>query len=624
MYIKEIKKNNTPNGKVFLQYQLSETYRIEKKVKQRVIIYLGYNQLLETKQNRGIVAKLMESKIRNQPLLSDELLNISSELHQLAEHYYSRFLQKIQKENEENEGSEGNATQAEEDNIEYEEVDFKSTHVFDCREIGAEWMCYEMLKRLGLKEFLQHKGWTNKQIDHALISIISRAVSAYSEHKTESWLESNSGLMELFSDGLRKVSRHDLYRSADSLYNLKSDLEEFFYKRMTTLFDLDDSIFIYDLTNTYFEGRKIYSKIAKYGRSKEKRYDCKQVVLAAVINKDGFLKHSNIYSGNMSEPQTLIDIISKMSENNVPVDKQRLIVIYAGIATEENLKTLRTEGYLYVCVSRSKPLKSYTTDTGNTIKIKDKRENEIQLKYMETKDSPDRWVYVKSNAKTKKEDSMLFKSIEKFELELESVRMGIIKKGGTKKADKVWERIGRIKERNRSTHKYYDIKVDTNDGIVTNFEYSRKEIQSEDKQSGEYYLRTNYTKASESEIWDIYNTIREVESTFRCLKTDLHLRPVHHQEDRYCEAHLHLGLLSYQIVAPIRYMLKEAGITDGWKNIVRKMNTQKVVSVSVRNKEKNDVVIRTCSRPTQEVLEFYRALKMSSMPFRTKKFVVTH
>ena len=618
MYIKEIKKNNTPNGKVFLQYQLSETYRIAKKVKQRVILYLGYHELLAPKQNRAIVAKLLESKIRNEQTLSDDFVKAPAEFHQLAEQYYLRFLQKKQKENEEK------APVAVEDNTVYEAVDLKTTQVFDCREIGAEWMSYQMLGRLGLNDFLQRKGWSANQIDNALASIISRAVFPYSEHKTESWLESNSGLLELFDKKTGTLSRHDLYRSSDNLYDLKSELEEFFYNKMTTLFDLDDSILIYDLTNTYFEGRKVNSKIAKFGRSKEKRYDCKQVVLAAVINKDGFLKHGNIYSGNMSDPQTLIDIIGKMRDNGISRDKQHLIVIDAGIATEANLEMLRAEGYLYVCVSRSKPEKDYTTDTANAVKIKDNRGNEIQLKYMDTPDSQDRWIYVKSSAKTRKEDSMLFRAIENFELEMESVRSGISKKGGTKKADKVWERIGRIKERNKSVHKYYDIKVEAKDSIAVKVEYIRKEIQTEEKQSGEYYLRTNYSLASESEIWDIYNTIREVESTFRCLKTDLQLRPVYHQEDRYCEAHLHLGLLAYQIVAPIRYMLKEAGINDGWKNIVRLMNTQKVVSVTIKNKEKNDIIMRTCSRPTHEVLEIYQALRMSSMPFKTKKYVVTH
>ncbi len=562
MYIKEIKKKNTPNGKVFKQYQLAETYRIGKKVKQNLILYLGYNKFLENKQNRDIVAKLLENKIKNEQILSDDFLNASSELQHLAEHYYKKYVQKKLDE----EKTEKKVIKK--DSTEYHEVDLDSLGIFNCREIGAEWMCYQMLARFGLKEFLQHKGWSEKEIDKGIISIISRAVVRYSEHKTESWLSSNSGLLELFGKRIDSISRYELYSSAADLYGLKDDLEAFFFNKANALFQLQDSILIYDLTNTYFEGRKLYSKLAKYGHNKEKRFDCKQVVLAAVVNSSGFLKHSNIYSGNMSDPETLKDIIFKMKGERESIfkEKQQMIVMDAGIATEDNLEMLRKEGFLYVVVSRSKPKKGYSVDTTDTVKVTDKKGEEIELKFMDTAGSLDRWVYVKSKAKTMKEDSMLLKAIENFE----------------------------------------------------------KELKPDSKQRGEYFLRTNYPFSSEVEVWEVYNTIREVESTFRCLKTDLHLRPVFHQQDGNCEAHLHLGLLSYQIVSAIRYMLKEAGIHYGWDNIVRIMNTQKAVSVRVKDKENNDILVRKCSRPEQEVLEIYRTLKMSSMPFVARKFVVSH
>jgi hypothetical protein len=617
MYIREVKKNNTPNGKVFLQYQLSETYRVEGTVKQKAILYLGYHNLLENKDNRKIVAKLLEDKIRNEQTLSEVFDNIPEELQQLADEYYRKFLQKIESE-------EAGPLPEPEDKAIYDEVDISSTQVFDCREIGAEWMSYQMLERIGLREFLSRKGWAEKKINYALISIISRAVAAYSEHKTEGWLELNSGLTELFDKNIGPVSRHNLYKSADNLYGIKDELEEYLYNRMINLFELKDSIIIYDLTNTYFEGRKVNSKIAKYGRSKEKRTDCKQVVLAAVVNEHGFLKHSRVYEGNMSDPETLIEIIGNMKKKDSELEKQPIIVIDAGIATEENLGMLRREGYLYVCVSRSKPKKDFVIDVENTVNITDRRGSEIKLKYVESNDSIDRWLYVKSAAKAQKEDSMLEQALERFEQEMKSVSEGISKKGGTKKAEKVWERIGRIKERNRSAHKYYEITVETKDGTAVKVTCQKKEIEHEDKQSGEYYLRTNYIVEKEEQIWQIYNTIREVESAFRCLKSDLKLRPVHHQKDKYTEAHLHLGLLAYQIVAPIRYMLKSKGINYDWQNIVRIMNTQKVVSVSQNGRNKTEIIVRKCSRPNRQVLEFYQALSMSSMPFGIKKYVVYH
>jgi hypothetical protein len=393
---------------------------------------------------------------------------------------------------------------------------------------------------------------------------------------------------------------------------------------MTTLFDIDDTILIYDLTNTHFEGQKNDSKKAKFGRNKQKRNDCKQVVLGAVINKSGFLKHSEIYEGNMADPVTLIDIIKKMGNSNTSAEKQPLIVMDAGIATDSNLELLRSKGFRYVAVSRSKPHLDVETDFSDATIVTDKQGSEIKLKSIKIEASKDSIVHVLSQRKALKEDSMCKRAMENFELEMASVIDGIKKKGGTKKIEKVWERIGRIKERNKKIHNYYEIKVEEKDGIAIQIELIKKEPKPLKSGNGEYFLRTNYTMVTEAEIWDIYNTIRKVESTFRCLKSDLRLRPIHHQKDSNTDAHLHLGLIAYQIVSAIQFMLKDANINYDWQNIVRIMNSQKAVKVTIKNNKKHDIILRNCSRPIQEALEIYKALNMSSMPFTTKKYVVPH
>ena len=72
----------------------------------------------------------------------------------------------------------------------------------------------------------------------------------------------------------------------------------------------------------------------------------------------------------------------------------------------------------------------------------------------------------------------------------------------------------------------------------------------------------------EDEIWQIYNTLTEIEATFRVLKTDLHLRPIYHQKDKSSDAHIFLGILAYTLVNTIRYQLKQKDINYDWKNIV--------------------------------------------------------
>ena len=138
----------------------------------------------------------------------------------------------------------------------------------------------------------------------------------------------------------------------------------------------------------------------------------------------------------------------------------------------------------------------------------------------------------KREIKKKKEPSRLARSEKKFDEKLKAIEQGINKKGGTKKINKVWERIGRAKESCKKAHSNYDIQVKQEKGNAVQISWSKKDSLLNNR-SGVYFIRTNLEGMSDENIWDIYNTIRQVESTFRCLKTDLRIRPVFHQKDKY-------------------------------------------------------------------------------------------
>ncbi len=159
-------------------------------------------------------------------------------------------------------------------------------------------------------------------------------------------------------------------------------------------------------------------------------------------------------------------------------------------------------------------------------------------------------------------------------------------------------------------------------GIVTQIKWI-KISDKKRKQSGVYFIRTNVKDKSEKQIWDIYNTIREVESTFRCLKTDLRIRPIYHQRDEMSVAHIHLGLMAYQLVAAIQYQLKSKGINLDWTNIVRIMNTQKMNTIKMLTKTK-ELQIRKLSIPETAVKDIYDVLQITAFPKSTRKRVVYH
>jgi len=493
----------------------------------------------------------------------------------------------------------------------------------DGREVGAEWLCKQAFDQLRIGNFLQQKGWDENAIALAATDIITRAVYPASELKTVSYIKENSAICEITGFERDKVTKDKLYGISHKLYKLKEALEQHLSKRTNELFDLEDKIILYDLTNTYFEGQMQGCKKAKFGRSKEKRSDARIIVLAVVVNREGFLKYSHIFEGNIADCKTLKDIVEALSRHTSCTGRKPIVVMDAGIATDENMAMLKNKGYDYLCVSRSSLKEYYADTTARPVQITDKKDQPIELLKVSTDNSTDQYLWVRSQAKSMKEKSMNGLLSQRFEEGIQNIQAGIVGKGGTKKLSKVYERVGRLKQKYPSVHTYYDITVcDDGKGTATSISCKHKTGEDTDKQAGIYFLRTSLMELDEHTFWSIYNAIREIEYTFRVLKTDLNLRPVYHKTDEASMAHLHLGLLAYWLVATIRYQLKQQGINSDWREIVRKMNTQKCVTTTVENINQQTISIRQCTEPTKEVKEIYDKLKYKYQPFVQKKSVV--
>lgn len=493
------------------------------------------------------------------------------------------------------------------------------------REIGAEWIGKQVWDQLKLSSFLSSLGWREDSIQLAATQVISRAVYPASELKTSRWIEDNSAICDLTDYNPESINKDKLYRSALKLYSIKDELEEHLSKRTNELFNLDDKIILYDLTNTYFEGRKVDSKIAAFGKSKEKRKDAKLVVLAMVINLEGFIKYTAIHEGNMTDSKTLKQMITKLHKHTLPSHKPT-VVLDAGIATEENLKMIKEQGYHYVCVTRTK-LKDFehAKENGQVVHTT-KSKQEIKLQAVTLSEQTDYFLEVNSPAKALKEQSMKTSFEKRFEEELEKVAIAVTKKSGVKRIDKVYERIGRAKEKYPFVGRLYDIEVieDKQKRIATEIHWKKNKNKDEQKQStiGHYFLRTDLDVKDEKSLWDIYNTIREIESSFRCLKTDLDLRPIYHQKDDSTMAHLHLGILAYWLVNTVRHQLKAKNIKHSWSEIVRIGNTQKIVETIGQNTYNKYIQIKRCTDPNEGLKKIYDALCIKHHPYTKRKSVV--
>ena len=492
------------------------------------------------------------------------------------------------------------------------------------REIGAEWICYNAWQELGIDKVLLDNGFSQSEVQLAQTQIISRAVYPGSELATSKWIKENSAITEITGFDLVKINKDRLYKSALKLNSVQKQLEQHLSLRTNELFDIQDKIVLYDLTNTYFEGEKRNSSLAKFGRSKEKRSDCRLVVLALVVNIYGFIKHSSIHEGNFSDSQGLDKVIQSLDQTTGSL--KPLIVLDAGIATKKNLALIRSKGYHYLCVSRTK-LKNYKFDTDRLVThLETKSKKKVVLKKILSPDNTDYCLEIKSEMKAVKERGMQSQFEARFEAELENIKTSIHKKGGVKLADKVNQRIGRAKQKYPSAQGRYHIELnyDKDHKTVVAMKWSlngQKEKQANDN-LGTYFIRTSMDMKDEIIVWNVYNTIREIESTFRTLKSDLDLRPIYHKKDESTIAHLNLGLLAYWLVNTIRCQLKSHGINHCWTEIVRIGNTQKIITTTGYNKAENEIKVRKCSEPEQKLKSLHQALGIKNRPFTKLKSVV--
>lgn len=492
------------------------------------------------------------------------------------------------------------------------------------REIGAEWMCYNTWQTLGIDKILEENEFTESEVKLSQTQVISRAVYPASELATATWIRENSAITEITGYDVEKINKDKLYRNALKLNQIKEQLEQHLSIKTNELFDIKDRIMLYDLTNTYFEGEKRNSKLAKFGRSKEKRKDCRLIVLALVVNIYGFIKHSSIHEGNFSDSKDL-DKVIKALDKSTGIQKP-IIVIDAGIATKKNLDLIQKKNYNYLCVSRQK-IKEAIYDTSRLVTLLQTKSNqEIILKKIIDTRSTDFIVEIQSHKKAQKEQAMKTQFETRYEEELTKIKTSLIKKGGVKTTDKVNQRIGRAKQKYPSIQNRYNLKIelDHHQKIAKDLHWSKKAQQEKEANEnlGKYFIRTNLDMKDEVIVWNVYNTIREIESTFRTLKTDLDLRPIYHKKDESTIAHLNLGLLSYWLVNTIRCQLKSQGIRSTWTEIVRIGNTHKVITTSGYNKAEQEITVRKCSEPEQKLKNIYLALNIKNKPFTKLKSVV--
>lgn len=613
MYIRHLEKKNKGSKKIYHYYRLVHGYKLGDKVRQQTLLNMGKLEDCPITKHKALADRIEMLLTGAESMFYD----VDESIEALAQRYVSEIQKKGLFPSKKRKSSIGKSP-----GKTFEEINLDSIEEEQSREIGGEWLCKQAFDKLGLSTLFSDIGMNETQVSMAQMLLIAKLIHPSSELETERWLQENSGSMELFGEEDFSTTRYRLYQAALKLYEQKDIIEKELYSVCTNLFSQRSKIVIYDLTNMYFEGQMRASEKAEFGRSKEKRSDCRLIGLAMAIDSQGFVRYSQLYPGNIGEPSTLEAMLKAVKSKLTFEYEKPIVVMDAGISIEENLNKIKEHGYDYVCVSRTHP--TIIEDISNQVTtLQDNRGNKIEVKKISVKDKSDSFLHIKSEQKGMKEKSMDQKITERFEERLKYLNDGLTIPRRTKKITTVHESVGRLKDQYSKVAKLYKIEYeqDTDKGVITEIKWTRQ--KDKEKPTGEYFLRYSRETLSEKQIWDLYNLTREVESSFRCLKTDLNIRPIHHQKDQYIEPHIWLGIIAYQVVNYIRETLKQNGIDYSWRTIVEKMKTQKCTLISMEAKENKRIYTKLCTRPNVDVKKIYEALRFRDRPYVRKSKVVT-
>jgi transposase len=498
-------------------------------------------------------------------------------------------------------------------------VKIKDIYEIHSKSAGAERIVLKAINNLHIPDILDDLGFTRKQVKLTLAQIAARLLHPASERETSRWLQGNSSLVKLL--GLKPADCYSmaLHRVGDLLGNNKEEIEERLFDNRS-LFDGPYFYVFFDLTNVFLEGNAEGMPDAKRGFSKEKRFDCPLLSLALCINHHGSIIQSQGYPGNISEPSTLKEVVAKSS-----VRKGDIIVMDKGIATKENLEWLNQEGYYYVVAERTSKREfdpelasEYKTASGSIIeayRVEDE-ENPGQVR-----------LICHSLDRESKEFAMLEKAAEKLEKNLKEIDEGLSRPRTVKDVDKLNRRIGRLLEICSIVSKYYEIEIipdESNPKVATAIRFKRNDKPgSKGEFPGVYSLLTNNSMLSAEEILRIYLRLTTVESAFRCLKSELGVRPIYHKLGYRADNHIFISILAYEVVNEIRTKMKAMGINDSWttiRNVAAAQNSTLLIAKA--NSCERAVLFERRASLTLRINKYYIAMGIDKKSLKHKHIYV--
>lgn len=478
----------------------------------------------------------------------------------------------------------------------------------DSREVGPLHVGHQVWQRLQMTAILKAAGMAASAIKLTEVMTLNRLVHPDSERAMVDWAR-RVAVSDVLGVDVDKLNHDRFYRNMDKLHGKRFQIENLLREREKSLFSLNDTLILYDLTNTYFEGEAKGTPKAKRGHSKEKRTDCKLVALGLMVDGEGFPVGHEVMDGNTIDGTTVPAMLDSLEARTGRLGGST-IVMDRGFASAANLALVRSREHHYLMAGfqnqRGDLLDDFEAVDGweeiqpTSVKVP------VQIKRIERDDEV--LLLCISAARAEKDRAIREKQEGRLLAALADLATSVERasaKGSPMSDEALGERIGRLRERYTRAARYYA--VSREDGVLM-WALKAEQHRRAQQLDGAYFLRTSNKALGAEEIWRTYITLTRIESAFRDLKGTLDLRPIHHRKEMRVETHLFLCVLAYHLQTAIERTLQQAGDHTSWETLREELRTHQVVTTILPTEDGRTLAIRKAGIPDRRVREIYRLL----------------
>ena len=478
-------------------------------------------------------------------------------------------------------------------------VNASAVRVENCVQFGGPWLALELIKRIGLDDFLRRLPANQTDVrwpSIALILVVCRLCKPSSELHIAEHFYRDTALEQLLGVPTSKVYHTRLYRALDHLLPHKEKLESFVKHRLGELFKLEYDLLLYDVTSTYFEGQAKANPKAKHGYSRDKRSDCKQVCIALVVSRCGMPIGYEVFDGNRHDSTTVEEIVTTMESRYGK--SNRVWAMDRGMLSEANITFLKDGDRRYIIGTPKSMLKQFEHQLLE--ESWDHVREGVEVKLCPSPDGDEEtFILCRSRDRLEKEKAIFARFESRIEEGLNKIQASCEKK--KQSAVKIAERVGRLKGANSRAARLFDVEVAQGDDGRTKLTWAKKDSVRKwiTLTDGCYVLRTNIKDWTHEELWQAYMQLTEAESAFRIQKSDLRLRPIWHQKEDRVLAHILVCFLAYVLWKTLAQLCRSAGLGDEPRRVFDELGELRVMDVVLPTSEGIEIRRRCISRPNE-------------------------